>query len=136
FGLWLQRIQFGAGRRDVRIDCPGGTSGRDIVGQRVGGAGQDVRLHRGWEQCVTYAFAQAAQAPVCPRLAHRQTHNRTDHRAEQEATQPTGSNVQRLPLPRSRPIAPQRPAGSVSPGPAFPNAGADHQGYFAGFRRR
>ncbi len=72
------------------LDGPGGAGGGNVVGQGVGGAGEDVGLHRGRKEGVADALAEIAQALVGAGLAHGEADDRTDHGAEQEAAQAAG----------------------------------------------
>ncbi|CRM73543.1 hypothetical protein [Pseudomonas sp. 58 R 3] len=57
FRLGFGFFQLGTGRRDMGADRPGGTGGRYVIGQGIGGTGENVRLHRGRKQGVTEGIA-------------------------------------------------------------------------------
>ncbi len=92
FGFRLGYFQLGAGRRDMGRNRPGGSCGGNVVDQGVGGAGENIRLHRGRKQRIAEALAQVTQALVGPGLAHGEADDRAHHQAEHDATQPAGDD--------------------------------------------
>src|SRR3546814_18148055 len=84
------------------LNRPGGASGWDVVGQGIGRAGEDVRLHRGREQRVANALTDIAQAFVGPGFAHGEANDGTHYGAEPEAPQPACGDRDARSCPPSR----------------------------------
>ncbi|VVN45615.1 hypothetical protein PS676_05711 [Pseudomonas fluorescens] len=57
FCFRLGHFQLGTGRRDMGRDRSGGPGGGNAVGEGVGGAGENVRLHRGRKQRIAETLA-------------------------------------------------------------------------------